>query len=143
MIYRHKSSVQVLSDFATAAVGQGIAHETSAGGAVCVSRLMLAVSNSINKLVINAVPFLLNILLIYLICCIVSNIPRILLFPIYQQRFVSNSKLDVGKRTFSLATPNKSESSPYHFSVICHYNHLSKNSRGVIRSSLFEIAFLP
>ena len=108
MIYRHKSSVQVLSDFATAAVGQGIAHETSAGGAVCVSRLMLAVSDSINKLVIHAVPFLLNILLIYLICCIVSNIPRILLFPIYQQRFVSNSKLDVGKLTFSVATPNKS-----------------------------------
>ena len=108
MIYRHKSSVQVLSDFATAAVGQGIALETSAGGAVCVSRLMLAVSDSINKLVIHAGPFLLNILLIYLICCIVSNIPRILLFPIYQQRFVSNSKLDVGKRTFSVATPNKS-----------------------------------
>ena len=29
VIYRHKSSVQVLSDFATAAVGQGIAPETS------------------------------------------------------------------------------------------------------------------
>ena len=55
MIYRHKSSVQVLSDLATAAVGQGIAPETSAGGAVCVSRLMLAVSDSINKLVIDAV----------------------------------------------------------------------------------------
>ena len=64
MIYRHKSSVQVLSDFATTAVGQGIASETSAGGVVCVSRLMLAVSDSINKLVIHAVPFLLNILLI-------------------------------------------------------------------------------
>ena len=64
MIYRHKSSVQVLSDFATAAVGQGIAPETSADGVVCVSRLMLAVSDSINKLVIHAVPFLLNILLI-------------------------------------------------------------------------------
>ena len=64
VIYRHKSSVQVLSDFATAAVGQGIAPETSAGGAICVSRLMLAVSDSINKLVIHAVPFLLNILLI-------------------------------------------------------------------------------
>ena len=28
VIYRHESSVQVLSDFATAAVGQGIAPET-------------------------------------------------------------------------------------------------------------------
>ena len=62
--YRHKSSVQVLSDFASAAVGQGIAPETCAGGAVCVSRLMLAVNDSINKLVIHAGPFLLNILLI-------------------------------------------------------------------------------
>ena len=29
VIYRHESSVQVWSDFATAAVGQGIAPETS------------------------------------------------------------------------------------------------------------------
>ena len=43
MIYRHKSSVQVLSDFATAAEGQGIARVTSAAGAVCVSRLVIAV----------------------------------------------------------------------------------------------------
>ena len=69
MIYRHKSSVQVLSDFATAAEGegQGIARVTSAAGAVCVSRLMIAVRdniNNINKLVIYAVPFMLNILLI-------------------------------------------------------------------------------
>ena len=64
VIYRHESSVQVWSDFATAAVGQGIAPETCVCGAVCVSRLTLAVSDSINKLVIHAVPFLLNILLI-------------------------------------------------------------------------------
>ena len=64
VIYRHESSVQVWSDFATAAVGQGIASETCVCGAVCVSRLMLAVSDNINKLVIHAVPFLLNILLI-------------------------------------------------------------------------------
>jgi hypothetical protein len=62
VIYRHESSVQVWSDFATDAVGQGIAPETCTGGAVCVSRLMLALSDSINKLVIHAVPFLLNIL---------------------------------------------------------------------------------
>ena len=58
MIYRHKSSVQVLSDFAKAAEGQGIARVTSAAGAVCVSRLMIAVRdniNNINKLVIHAV----------------------------------------------------------------------------------------
>ena len=61
VIYRHKSAVQVLSDFATAAVGQGISPETCAGGAVCVSRLMIAVSDSINK---HAVPFLLSNLLI-------------------------------------------------------------------------------
>ena len=65
VIYRHESSsVQVLSDFATAAVGQGIAPETCTGGAICVSRLMLAVSDSTNKLIIHALSFLLTILLI-------------------------------------------------------------------------------